>query len=68
MKLTRSIGSMLHTTPSFEWLGMSYSSTSPIRHRIMIGDFILMFQSMHAATPGVEYTRALLSYLGMGVN
>jgi Reverse transcriptase (RNA-dependent DNA polymerase) len=68
MKLTRSIGSMLHTTPSFEWLGKRYSSSNPIRHRILIDDFLLMFESMRAAAPGVEYTRALLSYLGMGVN
>jgi Reverse transcriptase (RNA-dependent DNA polymerase) len=67
MRLTRSVGSMLNSASSFYWQGQRFSS-KPIRHRILIDDFLLMFENMQNAVQGVEYTRALLGYLGLGVN
>jgi len=67
MQLTRAVGTMLHNAHPFNMAGVQYHTTS-IRHRILIDDFLLMFADQNAAQRGVQYTKALLRLLGLGVH
>jgi hypothetical protein len=67
MTFTRAVGAMLHRAPPLTNIttGVIVKST-PIRHRILIDDFLLMFSEMRAAAQGVVYVKTLLAMLGLG--
>jgi hypothetical protein len=67
MELTRAVGSFLRNPVPIWWQGVCHIS-EPIRHRILIDDFLLMYRSVEQAHRCNSYVRALLSVLGVGVN
>jgi hypothetical protein len=67
MLLTRAIGKFLRD-PLPLWVdGVLYES-EPIRHRILVDDFLLMYKSVEQGLHSNCYVRVLLSLLGVGVN
>ena len=67
MRLSRQLGAWLADPPSIAVEGETYSS-SPIRHRIFLDDFLLLFGLGADGLGGVRYVQALLSYLGLKAN
>jgi hypothetical protein len=67
MQFTRCIGSFLEHAPPVP-LGEGWVTSQGIRNRILIDDFLLMFDRKDQAAEGVAYSQALLAHLGVGVN
>jgi len=49
-------------------VGGKQLTCAPIRHRILLDDFLLLFDSFAPAHQGVRYAKALLAYLGLKAN
>lgn len=67
MRLSRQIGAWLANPPSLPVEGGVISS-APIRHRVFLDDFPLLFAPGADGSGGVAYVKALLTYLGMKAN
>lgn len=67
MRLSRQIGTWLADPPAIPAEGGEVSS-APIRNRIFLDDFLLLFAPGADGPGGVAYAKALLSYLGLKAN
>ena len=67
MRLSRQIGAWLADPPALPVEGGMVSS-APIRHRIFLDDFLLLFAPGTNGPGGVAYAKALLTYLGLKAN
>lgn len=67
MRFSRQIGSWLAAPPAIQVDGEMLTS-APIRHRIFLDDFMLMFRPGSNAEKSVRYVRGLLKYLGLTAN
>lgn len=67
MRLSRQIGAWLADPPAIPAEGGEVSS-APIRNRIFLDDFLLLFAPGADGPGGVAYAKALLSYLGLKAN
>lgn len=67
MRLSRQLGTWLGAPPPLH-VGGEQLTCAPIRHRILLDDFLLLFDSFAAAHQGVRYAKALLAYLGLKAN
>lgn len=67
MQLTRQLGKFFSCPTPLKVDGVLYDC-EPIRHRILIDDFLLMYNSMEQAGRCNRYVQVLLKLLGMGVN
>jgi hypothetical protein len=67
MRFSRQLGAWLSAPPAILVEGELLSS-APIRHRIFLDDFMLLFRPSCAAAQSVRYVKALLEYLGLTAN
>lgn len=67
MQLTRQIGQFLSNPTPLLVNGVLVKS-EPIRHRILLDDFLLMYRNLQQADRCNRYVQVLLQLLGVGVN
>jgi hypothetical protein len=67
MRLSRQLGAWLANPPPLP-VEDGVISSDPIRSRVFLDDFLLLFAPGADGTGGVAYTKALLSYLGLKAN
>jgi hypothetical protein len=67
MRLSQQLGAWLANPPPIPVEGGVISS-DPVRSRVFLDDFLLLFAPGADGTGGVAYAKALLSYLGLKAN
>ena len=68
MRLSRQVGAWMACPPTFTVGGTSFGFEHTIRHRVLLDDFLMMFRAGDDAEGAVEYTQALLGFLGLEAN
>jgi len=65
MRLSRQLGGWLSSPPPFVMEGTEFRLESSIRHRVLLDDFLLLFQDRGEGERAVPYVQGLLEYLGL---